>query len=101
MLVASLRAVERLTDLTHAEVADLFCLAQRVSDVAQKQFKACSVTLAVQDGIDAGQTIKVGLTLIICKSLIASGLFGYMNINIFCINVTYVTMNAVSQNTRK
>ncbi|PVD24417.1 hypothetical protein C0Q70_14899 [Pomacea canaliculata] len=58
MLVASLRAVERLTDLTHAEVADLFCLAQRVSDVAQKQFKACSVTLAVQDGIDAGQTIK-------------------------------------------
>ncbi|XP_076448546.1 nitrilase and fragile histidine triad fusion protein NitFhit-like [Babylonia areolata] len=58
MLVASTRPAKRLSDLTQAEVSDLFTLVQRVSDVAQSKFHASSVTVAVQDGPDAGQTVK-------------------------------------------
>jgi bis(5'-adenosyl)-triphosphatase len=59
MLVASHRPAERVTDLTPAEVSDLFRLVQKVSDVTQKLFQATSVTVAIQDGSDAGQTVKV------------------------------------------
>ena len=59
MLVASLRPAEHLTDLTQAEVSDLFSMVQRVSAVTQRQFSASAVTVAVQDGADAGQTVKV------------------------------------------
>ena len=59
MLVASLRPAEHITDLTQAEVSDLFSMVQRVSAVTQRQFSASAVTVAVQDGADAGQTVKV------------------------------------------
>ncbi|KAK7102718.1 hypothetical protein V1264_020900 [Littorina saxatilis] len=58
MLIASLRPVERLSDLTQAEVSDLFSLVQRVSNLTQRLFNASAVTVAVQDGPDAGQTVK-------------------------------------------
>ncbi|KAL8595196.1 hypothetical protein ACOMHN_013869 [Nucella lapillus] len=58
MLVASQRPAMHLSDLTQGEVSDLFTLVQRVSEVAQTQFEASSVTVAIQDGPDAGQTVK-------------------------------------------
>lgn len=58
MLVAPHRSAARMSDLTPAEVSDLFVLVQRVSNVVQKQFSSSSVTVAVQDGPDAGQTVK-------------------------------------------
>lgn len=61
MLVASLRPAERLADLSPAEVSDLFTLVQRVSNIVQSAFHATSLTVAIQDGSDAGQTVKVGL----------------------------------------
>ena len=60
MLVASFRPAQHISDLTQAEVSDLFSLVQRVSDITQKQFQTSSVTVAVQDGPDAGQTVQVG-----------------------------------------
>ena len=59
MLVASLRCVERLSELTAAEVADLFCTVQKVSTVVEKLNGASAITVAVQDGAEAGQTVKV------------------------------------------
>lgn len=58
MLIASLRPVEHISDLTQAEIADLFTLTQRVSKVTQEKFGASSMTIAVQDGPHAGQTVK-------------------------------------------
>ncbi|KAK3749602.1 hypothetical protein RRG08_014578 [Elysia crispata] len=57
-LVVPLRPVVHMTDLTPAEVTDLFMTVQRVSSVVNKHFGASSSTIAIQDGPDAGQTIK-------------------------------------------
>ncbi len=60
MLVASVRPAERFSDLSPAEVSDLFLSAQRVSGGVAKHFGgAAAVTVAMQDGADAGQTVKV------------------------------------------
>nr|CAB3246040.1 bis(5'-adenosyl)-triphosphatase-like [Phallusia mammillata] len=58
VLVCSLRPAERFKDLKSDEVADLFQCAQRVSTAVEKLYDATSVTLAVQDGPEAGQTIR-------------------------------------------
>lgn len=58
MLVASLRPAERFSDLTQAEVSDLFTLVQKVSNITQEQFGATSLTVTIQDGSQAGQTVK-------------------------------------------
>ena len=39
---------------------DLFTVTQRVGDVVQRVYGATSLTLAIQDGPEAGQTVKVG-----------------------------------------
>lgn len=59
MLVAPLRRAERFADLNAAEVADMFLCAQKVAKVVEKHFSASATTIAIQDGADAGQTIKV------------------------------------------
>ncbi|XP_010017800.1 PREDICTED: bis(5'-adenosyl)-triphosphatase, partial [Nestor notabilis] len=58
VLVCPLRPVERFRDLCPEEVADLFCTAQRVGNVVEKHFCSTSLTISVQDGPEAGQTVK-------------------------------------------
>ncbi|TDH13439.1 hypothetical protein EPR50_G00033770, partial [Perca flavescens] len=58
VLVCPLRPVERFRDLRPDEVADLFSTAQRVANLVEKHFNATSLTIAIQDGPEAGQTVK-------------------------------------------
>jgi len=58
MLVCSIRVVEHLADLTAAETADLFLAVQSVAEATKKHYQVSSLTVAVQDGPDAGQTVK-------------------------------------------
>ncbi|KAK6319070.1 hypothetical protein J4Q44_G00102810 [Coregonus suidteri] len=58
VLVCPLRPVERFRDLRPDEVADLFTTTQRVADLVEKHFQASSLTIAIQDGPEAGQTVK-------------------------------------------
>ncbi|XP_002131970.2 bis(5'-adenosyl)-triphosphatase-like [Ciona intestinalis] len=57
VLVCPIRLVERVKQLKSEEVADLFITAQRVSTVVERCFKASSVSIVVQDGREAGQSI--------------------------------------------
>lgn len=58
VLVSSKRVVPRFTDLTPEEVSDLWVLAQRVGVAVESHFGATSLTLAIQDGPAAGQTVS-------------------------------------------
>lgn len=58
VLVAPVRVVERFCDLSAEEVADLFLSTQKIARIIEDYFKASSLTVAVQDGPDAGQTVR-------------------------------------------
>ncbi|KAG1671761.1 Nitrilase and fragile histidine triad fusion protein NitFhit [Nymphon striatum] len=58
VLISPLRVVQRLSDLTCEEISDLFSVVQKVQKVVEKVFNGTSCTVAIQDGPDAGQTIK-------------------------------------------
>ncbi|CAL8403579.1 unnamed protein product, partial [Arctogadus glacialis] len=58
VLVCPLRPVERFRDLLPEEVADLFSTTQRVASLVERHFNASSLTIAIQDGPEAGQTVK-------------------------------------------
>eukprot|EP00057_Strongylocentrotus_purpuratus_P001861 XP_003723356.2 PREDICTED: bis(5'-adenosyl)-triphosphatase [Strongylocentrotus purpuratus] len=58
VLVSPLRPVDRFVDMTGDEVADLFQTTQTLSKVIQDQYKASSLSIAMQDGPDAGQSVK-------------------------------------------
>lgn len=58
-LVAPLRpSAIRLTDLTQAEVADLFSTVQRVQKALEQEHNTSSSLIATQDGPDAGRSIE-------------------------------------------
>ncbi|GLC36057.1 hypothetical protein PLESTB_000533100 [Pleodorina starrii] len=57
VLVSSKRVVQRFADLTPEEVSDLWLLAQRIGRVVEPHYGAQSLTLAIQDGACAGQTV--------------------------------------------
>uniref|UniRef100_A0A8C3IQ19 HIT domain-containing protein n=1 Tax=Chrysemys picta bellii TaxID=8478 RepID=A0A8C3IQ19_CHRPI len=59
VLVCPLRPVERFRDLRPEEVADLFQTTQMVGNVVEKHFCGSSLTISIQDGPEAGQTVKV------------------------------------------
>ncbi|XP_045688258.1 bis(5'-adenosyl)-triphosphatase isoform X1 [Phyllostomus hastatus] len=58
VLVCPLRPVERFRDLHPDEVADLFQATQKVGTVVEKHFQGTSLTFSMQDGPEAGQTVK-------------------------------------------
>ncbi|XP_011611939.2 bis(5'-adenosyl)-triphosphatase isoform X1 [Takifugu rubripes] len=58
VLVCPLRPVERFGDLQPDELADLFTTTQRVANLVERHFGATSLTIAIQDGPEAGQTVK-------------------------------------------
>ena len=48
----------RFSDLTQAEVTDLFLTVQRVGRMVECVFKATSLNIAMQDGAAAGQSVS-------------------------------------------
>ena len=57
VLVSPRRIVPRFNDLSAAEVQDLFLTVQRVSRMVERVFSATSLNIAIQDGVDAGQSV--------------------------------------------
>ncbi|XP_068749442.1 bis(5'-adenosyl)-triphosphatase-like [Montipora capricornis] len=58
VLVSPVRIVERFCELTEEEVADLFTSTQKIARVIEKAYDATSLSIAIQDGPDAGQTVE-------------------------------------------
>ena len=58
VLVSPLRVVKRFCELTEEEVADLFTSTQKIARVVEKVYGASSLSIAIQDGPEAGQTIE-------------------------------------------
>ena len=58
VLVASLNSVPKFTKLGSDEVADLFQTVQRVQRVIEQTHSSSASTVALQDGIDAGQSVE-------------------------------------------
>ncbi|XP_059800230.1 bis(5'-adenosyl)-triphosphatase-like isoform X1 [Hemitrygon akajei] len=58
VLVCPVRVVERFQDLHPEEITDLFQTSQKVAKVVERHFKGTSLTIAIQDGPEAGQTVK-------------------------------------------
>jgi len=50
---------KRFHDLTTAETSDLFEVVKKVGDAVTAEFGADSLTISIQDGPDAGQTVEV------------------------------------------
>ncbi|KAJ5666770.1 ADP-ribose diphosphatase [Penicillium macrosclerotiorum] len=57
VLVSPRRVVPRVSDLTADETADLFLTVRRVGRMVERVYGASSLNIAVQDGIDAGQSV--------------------------------------------
>jgi bis(5'-adenosyl)-triphosphatase len=45
--------------MTAEEASDLFSSAHRIAGRLEKEYDATSLTIAIQDGKDAGQTVPV------------------------------------------
>ena len=58
VLVLPRRVTPRFSDLTQAEVTDLFLTVQRVGRMVERVFKATSLNIAMQDGAAAGQSVS-------------------------------------------
>lgn len=56
-LVCPVRRVPRLNQLTDQETTDLFLTVKRVSAMLERVFKADALNVAVQDGVEAGQSV--------------------------------------------
>ncbi|OQV16277.1 Nitrilase and fragile histidine triad fusion protein NitFhit [Hypsibius exemplaris] len=57
-LVIPKRCVQKFVDLTEEEVADLFHVVQKVEAMLEQRYQVNSSMLTIQDGVDAGQTVK-------------------------------------------
>nr|KMM69043.1 hit family protein 2 [Coccidioides posadasii RMSCC 3488] len=57
VLVSPIRNVPRVSDLTPDEIADLFITVRRVGRMVERVFKSSSLNIAIQDGVDAGQSV--------------------------------------------
>eukprot|EP01024_Parvocaulis_polyphysoides_P043751 TRINITY_DN40162_c0_g1_i1.p2 TRINITY_DN40162_c0_g1~~TRINITY_DN40162_c0_g1_i1.p2 ORF type:complete len:164 (-),score=19.93 TRINITY_DN40162_c0_g1_i1:327-749(-) len=57
VLISPKRVLKQYQNLSKEEVADVWQLAQKVGGVLQKLHDANSLTISVQDGVDAGQTV--------------------------------------------
>lgn len=57
VLVSTKKVLPRFKDLSVEEVADLWALAQQVGHALEIYHQATSLTLTIQDGAEAGQTV--------------------------------------------
>ncbi|KAF3689419.1 Bis(5'-adenosyl)-triphosphatase [Channa argus] len=98
VLVCPLRSVERFRDLQPDELADLFSTTQKVANLVEKHFNATSLTIAIQDGPEAGQTVKdlcmfglptMDLTINVCEySVLTAGYSIYGRLVIYSVDGT-------------
>lgn len=58
VLVSPKRVVPRLADMTKDEVTDLFQAVHRIGPVIEKVYKGTALTVALQDGNAAGQSVE-------------------------------------------
>jgi bis(5'-adenosyl)-triphosphatase len=59
VLVVSQRVVSRLCELRGEEVSELFRCVQLVGGIIEKAYNAHALTVVLQDGVAAGQTVPV------------------------------------------
>ncbi|CAI7678143.1 unnamed protein product [Penicillium manginii] len=57
VLVSPRRVVPRVSDLTAAETSDLFLTVRRVGRMVERIHGASALNIAVQDGLNAGQSV--------------------------------------------
>lgn len=57
VLISPKRIVHRFAELSIEEISDLWTLSQRVGIAIEKHYTASSLTLTIQDGPEAGQTV--------------------------------------------
>ncbi|KAK1139636.1 Dinucleoside triphosphate hydrolase [Aspergillus melleus] len=57
VLISPRRVVPRVADLTPSETSDLFLTVRRVGRMIERVYGASSLNIAVQDGVDAGQSV--------------------------------------------
>ena len=58
ILVSPARVVPRFSAMTADEVSDLFLAVHRIGPILESVYGASSLTIAVQDGHDAGQSVE-------------------------------------------
>ncbi|XP_071784266.1 bis(5'-adenosyl)-triphosphatase-like [Asterias amurensis] len=58
VLVSPLRVVERFHDMTSEEVADMFRAVHIIAKAVEVEYEGTAMSLGLQDGPDAGQTVK-------------------------------------------
>lgn len=56
--MSPLRQVKRFEELTSDEVSDLFLCVHRIAPVLQQAHSSTSLTIAIQDGKEAGQSVE-------------------------------------------
>jgi diadenosine tetraphosphate (Ap4A) HIT family hydrolase len=59
VLVSPIRCVERFSQLDPEEINDLFLSTQLIARKLEEYYQAKSLSIAIQDGQYAGQTVKV------------------------------------------
>lgn len=57
VLLIPKRIVSRCADMSTIEATDLFQSVHKVGPILEKHYKATSLNIAMQDGIDAGQSV--------------------------------------------
>ncbi|OJJ58882.1 hypothetical protein ASPSYDRAFT_150713 [Aspergillus sydowii CBS 593.65] len=57
VLISPRRVVPRVADLSPPETADLFLTVRRVGRMIERVYGATSLNIAIQDGVDAGQSV--------------------------------------------
>ncbi|KAE8387537.1 HIT-like domain-containing protein [Aspergillus alliaceus] len=57
VLISPRRVVPRVSDLTPSETTDLFLAVRRVGRMVERVYGASSLNIAVQDGVEAGQSV--------------------------------------------
>ena len=57
VLVCPVRCTARLAHLSPTETADLFVTVQQVSKMISRVYNASALNVAIQDGVDAGQSV--------------------------------------------
>ena len=50
---------ERVIDMTQDEIVDLFQLGRIIGDKLENHLKCTSINFGIQDGSEAGQSVKV------------------------------------------
>ncbi|OKL57164.1 Bis(5'-nucleosyl)-tetraphosphatase [Talaromyces atroroseus] len=57
VLISPRRVVSRVSDLTPDETTDLFLTVRKVGRMIERVYDASSLNIAIQDGVDAGQSV--------------------------------------------